>query len=134
MSFKLKFLQLSGIQSSSELRTENGQVLISLDKVPEQLTANSKSVLLLSFRDPATNVPISADVTYGIKIFDFTGKPILNQTSKTVIYNTTDRVEAMFPTKGIYQIVISIEGLAPIDSNVLDTSRNGVARGYLIVK
>jgi hypothetical protein len=63
MSFKLKFLQLSGIQSSSELRTENGQVLISLDKVPEQLTANSKSVLLLSFRDPTTNVPISADVT-----------------------------------------------------------------------
>lgn len=134
MLFNLKFLQFAQLESSSELQTENGQVSISLIKVPEQLVANSKSILLLRFNDPATGIPINADVTYGVKILDPTGKSIINQTSKTVIYNTTDRIEVMFPTKGIYQIVISIEGLAPLDSDELDITRNGIARGYLLVE
>ena len=62
------------------------------------------------------------------------GKPIVNQTSQTAIYNTTGKIQVTFPTKGIYQIVISIDGLAPIDSDTLDTSRNSIARGYLLVE
>ncbi|MFZ0404833.1 MAG: hypothetical protein WAL79_03330 [Nitrososphaeraceae archaeon] len=134
MSFKLTLLQSAKLESSSELETENGEVSISLVTIPEKLTAGSKADLILRFNDPAARVPINADVTYGLKILAPDGKPIVNQTSQTAIYNTTGKIQVTFPTKGIYQIVISIDGLAPIDSDTLDTSRNSIARGYLLVE
>ena len=134
MSFNLTFLQLPILQSSSELETDNGEVSISLGRIPEQLAANSKSILLLSFKDPVTGIPINADVTYGVKILDPNGKSIFNETTKTAIYNTTSRIDVSFPNRGIYQIWIQIEGLAPLDSDAFDTSRNGIARGYLLVE
>jgi len=134
MSFNLTFLQLPILQSSSELETENGEVSISLGRIPEQLAANSKSILLLSFKDPVTGVPINADVTYGVNILDPNGKSTFNETTKTAIYNTTSRIDVSFPNRGIYQIWIQIEGLAPLDSDAFDTSRNGIARGYLLVE
>ena len=134
MSFKLTLLQSAQLESSSELETENGEVSISLVTIPEKLTVGSKADLILRFNDPAARVPINADVTYGLKILAPDGKPIVNQTSQTAIYNTTGKIQVTFPTKGIYQIVISIDGLAPIDSDTLDTSRNSIARGYLLVE
>ena len=134
MSFKMTLLQSAKLESSSELETENGEVSISLVTIPEKLTAGSKADLILRFNDPAARVPINADVTYGLKILAPDGKPIVNQTSQTAIYNTTGKIQVTFPTKGIYQIVISIDGLAPIDSDTLDTSRNSIARGYLLVE
>lgn len=134
MSFKMTLLQSAKLESSSELETENGEVSISLVTIPEKLTAGSKADLILRFNDPAARVPINADVTYGLKILPPDGKPIVNQTSQTAIYNTTGKIQVTFPTKGIYQIVISIDGLAPIDSDTLDTSRNSIARGYLLVE
>ncbi|MGA8404651.1 MAG: hypothetical protein WB664_07525, partial [Nitrososphaeraceae archaeon] len=127
-------LQSAKLESSSELETENGEVSISLVTIPEKLTAGSKADLILRFNDPAASVPINADVTYGLKILAPDGKPIVNQTSQTAIYNVTGKIQVTFPTKGIYQIVISIDGLAPIDSDTLDTSRNSIARGYLLVE
>ena len=134
MSFKLTLLKSAKLESSSELETENGAVSISLVTIPEKLTVGSKADLILRFNDPAASVPINADVTYGLKILAPDGKPIVNQTSQTAIYNTTGKIQVTFPTKGIYQIVISIDGLAPIDSDTLDTSRNSIARGYLLVE
>ena len=134
MSFKLTLLKSAQLESSSELETENGEVSISLVTIPEKLTVGSKADLILRFNDPAARVPINADVTYGLKILAPDGKPIVNQTSQTAIYNTTGKIQVTFPTKGIYQIVISIDGLAPIDSDTLDTSRNSIARGYLLVE
>ena len=134
MSFKMTLLQSAKLESSSELETENGEVSISLVTIPEKLTVGSKADLILRFNDPAARVPINADVTYGLKILAPDGKPIVNQTSQTAIYNTTGKIQVTFPTKGIYQIVISIDGLAPIDSDTLDTSRNSIARGYLLVE
>jgi hypothetical protein len=134
MLFKLTLLQSAQLESSSELETENGAVSISLVTISEKLTVGSKADLILRFNDPAASVPINADVTYGLKILAPDGKPIVNQTSQTAIYNTTGKIQVTFPTKGIYQIVISIDGLAPIDSDTLDTSRNSIARGYLLVE
>lgn len=134
MAFNLTILQTPKLQSSSELETDNGEVFISLSRIPEQLIANSNTTLLIGFKDPATGVPINADVTYGVKIFDPNGNSIYGEDSKTTIYNTTSKINVNFPKKGIYQIWMNIEGLAPLDSDVLDISRNGVARGYLLVE
>lgn len=134
MAFNLTFLQIPKLQSSSELETDNGEVFISLSRIPEQLVANSNTTLLIGFKDPATGVPINADVTYGAKILDPNGNSIYDEDSKTTIYNTTSKINVIFPKKGIYQIWVHIEGLAPLDSDVFDISRNGVARGYLLVE
>jgi hypothetical protein len=134
MAFNLTFLQAPKLQSSSELETDNGEVFISLSGIPERLVAKSNTTLLIGFKDPATGVPINADVTYGVKIFDPNGNSIYDEDSKTTIYNTTSKINVSFPKKGIYQIWMRIEGLAPLDSDVLDISRNGVARGYLLVE
>jgi hypothetical protein len=134
MLFTVEMLRSGSPEGSSELTTDNGQLEIVLHKNPDRLKSNSGSILSFSFLDPETGDPFPADITYDISILDQNGKSILNQTGTTLLYNTEGTSEVTFPTKGIYQIVISIKGLAPLDSDSLDTSRNSIARGNLVVE
>jgi hypothetical protein len=134
MSFRLVQLE-SGMQvSSTDLVTDNGQVGISLSLNPKNLTADSKSLISLSFKDPVTGNALAADVTYSVEILDNNGKPIINQNSQTVLHDVEGKLNVMFPEKGIYYIRILVESLAPLDSDLVDTPSTGVALGYLLVE
>jgi hypothetical protein len=98
------------------------------------LTADSKSIISLSFKDPSTGDAIAADVTYSVEILDYSGKPIFNRSSQTVLHDSEGRIEVVFPQIGIYQIRILVESLAPLDSELVDTTSASVARGYLLVE
>jgi hypothetical protein len=134
MLFRLVQSEFGKQLSSTDLVTDNGQVGISLSLNPKELTADSKSIISLSFKDPATGDAIAADVTYSVEILDNNGKPIFNQRSQTVLHDAEGKTEVVFPEKGIYQIRILVESLAPLDSELVDTTSTSVAQGYLLVK
>jgi hypothetical protein len=133
MSFKVEQMTSHEQLSSTDLVTDNGQAGITLDSIPKQLTANSKSIITLSFKDPDTDKPIAADVTYSLEILDNNGNPIFKQSNQTLLHDAEGRLELVFPERGIYQIRILIESIAPLDSEIADTTTS-VARGYLLVK
>jgi len=133
MSFKVEQMTSHEQLSSTDLVTDDGQAGITLGSIPKQLTANSKSIITLSFKDPDTGGPIAADVTYSLEILDNNGNPIFKQSNQTVLHDAEGRLDLVFPERGIYQIRILIESIAPLDSEIADTTTS-VARGYLLVK
>jgi hypothetical protein len=133
MSFKLVQAESGKQLSPTEILTDNGQVGIFLSLNPRELTADSKSIISLSFKDPSTGDAIAADITYSVEILDYSGKPIFNQSSQTVLHDSEGKIEVVFPEKGIYQIRILVESLAPLESEMVDTASASVARGYLLV-
>jgi hypothetical protein len=134
MSFRLVQAESGKQLSSTDIVTDNGQVDIFLSLNPRELTADSKSIISLSFKDPSTGDAIAADVTYSVEILDYSGKPIFNRSSQTVLHDSEGRIEVVFPQIGIYQIRILVESLAPLDSELVDTTSASVARGYLLVE
>jgi hypothetical protein len=134
MSFSLVQVESGKQLSSTDIVTDNGQVGISLTLNPKELTAHSKSIISLSFKDPSSDDAIAADVTYGVEILDNKGKPIFNENSQTVLHDAEGKIEVEFPEKGIYQIRILVESLAPLDSDLVDTTSPRLAWGYLLVE
>jgi len=121
------------LDSSKDLVTDSGGIYISLALVPNKLEQNTSSTLYLKFLNAEDNSPLSADVTYSIKITDDSGNSVIERGGQTALFNQTGSQEIMLPRKGTYGLQIIVEGLSPLSTDSLDTSRNGIARGYLAV-
>jgi len=121
------------LDSSKDLVTDSGGIYISLALVPNKLEQNTSSTLYLKFLNAEDNSPLSADVTYSIKITDDSGNSVIERSGQTALFNQTGSQEIMLPRKGTYGLQIIVEGLSPLSTDSLDTSRNGIARGYLVV-
>ena len=120
------------IDSLKDLVTGNG-IYISLTWIPKKLEPNTPSTMHLKFLNAQDNSPLSADITYGIKITDERGNSVIERNGQAALFNQSGSQEIMLPRKGTYGIQINVEGLSPLSTDSLDTSRNGIARGYLAV-
>jgi hypothetical protein len=121
------------LDSLKDLVTDNGGIYISLTWVPKKAEPNTSSTMYLKFLNAQDNSPLSADITYGIKITDERGNSVIERSGQTALFNQSGSQEIMLPRKGTYGIQINVEGLSPLSIDSLDTSRNGIARGYLAV-
>jgi hypothetical protein len=121
------------LDSLKDLVTDNGGIYISLTWVPKMLEPNSPSTMYLKFLNAQDNSPLSADITYGIKITDERGNSVIERSGQTALFNQSGSQEIMLPRKGTYGIQINVEGLSPLSTDSLDISRNGIARGYMAV-
>jgi hypothetical protein len=122
------------LDSLKDLITDNGGIYISLTWVPKNLEPNTPSTMYLKFLNAEDNSPLSADITYSIKITDERGDSVIERSGQTALFNQSGSQEIMLPRKGTYGIQIYVEGLSPLSTDSLDTSRNGIARGYLAVR
>ena len=121
------------LDSLKDLVTDNGGIYISLTWIPKKLEPNTSSTMYLKFLNAQDNSPLSADITYGIKITDERGNSVIERNGQAALFNQSGFQEIMLPRKGTYGIQINVEGLSPLSTDSLDTSRNGIARGYLAV-
>ena len=117
--------------SLKDLVTDNGGIYISLTGIPKKLEPNTPFAMYLKFLNARDNSPLSADITYSIKITDERGNSVIERSGQTALFNQSGSQEIMLPRKGTYGIQIYVEALSPLSTDSLDTSRNGVARGYL---
>ena len=122
------------LDSGKDLVTDSGGIYISLTWVPKKLEPNIPSTMYLKFLNAEDNSSLSADITYSIKITDERGDSVVERNGQTALFNQSGSQEIMLPRKGTYGIQISVDGLSPLSTDSLDTSRNGIARGYLIVR
>jgi hypothetical protein len=75
---------------------------------------------------------LRADVNYNLTVFDSSGKVIINK-ENLVGVNGTSIQNLTFPESGRYQIEIFVNSLKYEGQAFIDTSRKGVARGFVIV-
>ncbi len=121
------------LESSKDLVTDKGGVYISLTWMPKELKPNTPYTMYLKFLN-ADNSPLLADITYGIKILDERRNIVIDKSGQTSLFNQNGSQQIVFPSNGRYVLQIYVEGLSPLSSDSLDISRNGVARGFLVVR
>jgi hypothetical protein len=124
--------QQQQIITSSDLVTNTGGIHAAISWSPNPLKPQTQSTVNISFYDPITSNPLSNnDVKYDMTILDKNSHPVITK-QNLVAKNATDTQVVTFPSNDIYQIQLEIKQLLKAGQTP-DLTRNGIARGYVVV-
>jgi hypothetical protein len=124
--------QQQQIITSSDLVTNTGGIHAAISWSPNPLKPKTQSTVNISFYDPITSNPLSSnDVKYDMVILDKNSHPVITK-QNLVAKNATDTQVVTFPSNDIYQIQLEIKQLLKAGQTP-DLTRNGIARGYVVV-
>src|SRR5919202_193121 len=124
--------QQQQITTSSDLVTNTGGIHAAISWAPNPLKPKTQSTVNISFYDPITSNPLSSnDVKYDMAILDKNSHPVITK-QNLVAKNATDTQVVTFPSNDIYQIQLEIKELLKAGQTP-DLTRNGIARGYIVV-
>ncbi len=124
--------QQQQIATSSDLVTNTGGIHAAVSWTPNPLKPKTQSTVNISFYDPVTSNPLSSnDVKYDMILLDKNSKPVITKQNLTA-KNATDTQVVTFPSNDIYQIQLEIKQLLKAGQTP-DLTRNGIARGYVVV-
>ena len=120
------------IATSSDLVTNTGGIHAPVSWSPNPLMPKTQSTVKISFYDPVTSNPLSTnDIKYDMLILDKNGHAVITKQG-LLAKNAVDTQTVTFPAKDIYQIQLQINGLLKAGQTP-DLTRNGLARGYVVV-
>jgi hypothetical protein len=120
------------LSTSSDLTTDTGGIHAMVSWQPKQLAAGNQSIVYLNFSDAFSGEPLNRDVLYDMLILDANGTEVIRSENLTAV-NSTDSQTVSFPADAIYQIEVDVKGLLRGDQSSPDTTRSGIARGYVVV-
>jgi hypothetical protein len=135
MSFSLSSkTQANATQStSSDLTTDTGGIHAAVSWEPKQLAADTESTIKINFSDAFSGEALTADVLYDFAVLNSIGTQIYQKQNLTAT-NASDLQTVTFPSNEIYQIEVNVRGLVQDDGGASpDTTRSGIARGYVVV-
>lgn len=118
--------------TSSDLISDTGGIHAAVSWSPTPLLPGSNSTVRINFTDAFSGGPLNADVMYDLVILDDNGTQVAKKEA-LLAENSTDTQSLSFPAGGRYQLELFINGLLLEDQDTPDLTRNGVARGYVIV-
>lgn len=119
-------------QTSSDLATDTGAIHVIVTWSPNPLAPAKESNVKAQFSDAMTSGPLNADVKYDLMILDKNGTTAVKK-ENLVAKNGLGTQTVTFPAKDVYQLEIKIKALQRTGQAVPDLSRNGIARGYVVV-
>jgi len=119
-------------QTSSDLATDTGAIHVIVTWSPNPLAPAKESNVKVQFSDAMTSGPLNADVKYDLMILDKNGTTAVKK-ENVVAKNGLGTQTVTFPAKDVYQLEIKIKALQRTGQAVPDLSRNGIARGYVVV-
>jgi hypothetical protein len=134
MKFSLSSLSsaTNQIATSSDLVTNTGGIHAAVSWSPNPLMPKTQSTVKISFYDPVTSNPLSANnIKYDMTILDKNGHILITKPN-LIAKNAADTQIVTFPSKDLYQIQLQIKGLMKAGQTT-DLTRNGIARGYVVV-
>jgi hypothetical protein len=131
MTFTLAPSTGQNAQTTGEMLTDTGNINVITEWAPGQLNANTESTLSLTFSDGFSGQRIADDVNYNLRILDNNGSQVYSQTG-LVAQGGTATQTIDFPTNENYRIEVQVTGIAR-DGQPIDQTRNGIARGTVVV-
>ena len=132
MKFTLMPIGHASKQSSSDIITDFGAIHLSLAWSPNPPRPGSESNLTLKFSDAQKDSSLNADVNYGVVIRSSDGKEVVRKDNLFAL-NGTGTVNLTMPASGVYQIEVDVKSLKFPGQTLLDETRKGLARGFLVV-
>ena len=129
---KTPTLAAPSAQTSSDLVTDTGAIHVIVTWSPNPLAPAKESNVKVQFSDAMTSGPLNADVKYDLMILNKNGTTAVKK-ENLVAKNGLGTQTVTFPAKDVYQLEIKIKALQRTGLSVPDLSRNGIARGYVVV-
>ena len=131
MTFNLSPAEQKQVETTSEVVTDRGGILVQFTWM-DKIISNQDTNLQLRFSDALSTKEINGDIKYDIIVYDKSGNKIVTKLD-LIARNATDSQVIKFPSKGIYQMELNIKGITYPDSTTPDETRNGIARGTVVV-
>ena len=131
MTFNLSPAEQKLIETTSEVVSDRGGILVQFTWM-DKIISNQDTNLQLRFSDALSTKEINGDIKYDIIVYDKSGNKIVTKLD-LIAQNATDSQVIKFPSKGIYQMELNIKGITFPDSTTPDETRNGIARGTVVV-
>ena len=131
MNFSLSPAEQKIVETTSEVVSDIGGILVNF-KWDDQILSNQDTNLQLRFSDALSTTEINGDIKYDIIVYDKSGNKIVTK-QDLIAQNGTDSQVIKFPSKGIYQMELTIKGITYPDLATPDETRNGIARGTVVV-
>ncbi|HYJ00823.1 MAG TPA: hypothetical protein VEW92_01295 [Nitrososphaeraceae archaeon] len=131
MTFNLSPGEQKLVETTSEVVSDRGGILVQFTWM-DKIISNQDTNLQLRFSDALSTKEINGDIKYDIIVYDKSGNKIVTKLD-LIAQNATDSQVIKFPSKGIYQMELNIKGITYPDSTTPDETRNGIARGTVVV-
>ncbi|HSE99279.1 MAG TPA: hypothetical protein VLA48_00150 [Nitrososphaeraceae archaeon] len=131
MTFSLSPAEQKIAETTSEVVSDIGGILVNFIW-DEQILSNQDTNIQLDFSDALTTEEINGDIKYDIIVYDKSGTKVVTK-QDLIAKGAKDSQIIKFPSKGIYQIEIHIKGITYPDLATPDETRNGIARGTVVV-
>jgi len=131
MTFNLSPAEEKPVETTSEVVSDRGGILAQFTWM-DNIISNQDTNLQLRFSDALSTKEINGDIKYDIIVYDKSGNKIVTKLD-LIARNAIDSQVIKFPSKGIYQMELNIKGITYPDSTTPDETRNGIARGTVVV-
>jgi hypothetical protein len=131
MTFSLSPAEQKTVETTPEVVSDMGGILVKFNW-QEPILSNQDTNLQLDFSDALTTEEIKGNIKYDIIVYDKTGNKVITK-QDLIANNANDSEIIKFLSKGTYQIEIHIKGITYPDLATPDETRNGIARGTVVV-
>jgi len=131
MKFTLRPLANQSQKTSADMVTDTGGIHASLLWNPNPPVIG-KNNLGINFSDALSGNRLNADVNYDLLIRNITGDVIAQKNNITAINGISNQTLSL-PSKGEFNLELLVKSLKIPKLTALDTTRKGIARGFVVV-
>jgi hypothetical protein len=131
MTFSLSPAEQQTVETTPEIVSDIGGILVKFNW-EQPILSNQDTNLQLDFSDALTTEEINGNIKYDIIVLDKSGTKVIEK-QDLIANDAKDSQIIKFPSKGIYQIEVHIKGITYPDVATPDETRNGIARGTVVV-
>jgi hypothetical protein len=131
MQFTIRPLKNQTQETSFEVVTDAGAIHAMLGWNPNP-PAIGKNNLNVNFSDALNGNRLNADVNYDLNIRTKDGQEVVKSNNVTAINGISNQTLS-FPSKGLFKLEVKVNSLKFANQTNLDTTRNGIARGFVAI-
>jgi hypothetical protein len=131
MQFTIRPLKNQTQETSFEVVTDAGAIHATLGWNPNP-PAVGKNNLNVNFSDALNGNRLNADVNYDLNIRTKDGQEVVKSKNVTAINGISNQTLS-FPSKGLFNLEVKVNSLKFANQTNLDTTRNGIARGFVAI-
>lgn len=131
MKFTIRPLANQSQKTSLDMVTDTGGIHTSLSWNPNPPVIGTNT-LNINFSDALSGNRLNAEVNYDLSIRTTKGEEIIKKNNITTI-NGISNQSISLPSKGIFNLEVEVKSLKVPNLTSLDTTRKGIARGFVVV-